>query len=72
MTGIWSPSPLWGQLKIITAILILNLVFNFAICTDMMMKKPIQSDINNEPLISKIIYLTIMVKDFVDRKSGTN
>ena len=45
MRGSWPPH-LWGQLKIITAMLILNLVFNFAICTDMMMKKPIQSDIN--------------------------
>ena len=74
MTGIWSPSPLWGQLKIITAILILNLVFNFAICTDMMMKKQIHSDINDEPRISKIMYLAIMIKivmkDFVDRKTG--
>ena len=73
MTGIWS-RPLWGQLKRITAILILNLVFNFAICTDMMTKKPIQSDINDEPLISKIMYLAIMIKivmkDFVDRKTG--
>ena len=53
---------MWGQLKIITAMLILNLVFNFAICTDMMTKKPIQSDINDEPLISKIMYLAIMIK----------
>ena len=68
------PLPLWGQLKIIIAMLILNLVFNFTICTDMMMKKQIQSDINDEPLISKIMYLAIMIKivmkDFVDRKTG--
>ena len=73
-TGIWSP-PLWSQLKTITAMLILNLVFNFTICTDMM-KKPIQRDINYEPLISEIMYLAIMIKivmkDFLDRNTGTS
>ena len=42
----------------------------------MMMKKAIQSDIKYEPLISKIMYLAIMIKivmkDFVDRKTGTS
>ena len=75
MTGIWSPL-LWGELKKITAMLILNIVFNFSICTDMMMKKQIQSDINDEPPISKIMYLAIMIKivmkDFLDRNTGTS
>ena len=68
---------LWSQLKIITAML----VFNFSICRDMMMKKPIQSDIYDKPLISKIAYLVfnikavmikIEMKDFVDRKTQTS
>ena len=72
---------LWSQLKIITAMLILNLVFNFSICRDMMMKQPIQSDIYGKPLISKIAYLVfnikavmikIEMKDFVDRKTQTS
>ena len=42
----------------------------------MMTKKPIQSDINDEPPISKIMYLAIMIKivmkDFLDRNTGTS
>ena len=56
------PLPLWGQLKIITAMLILNLLFNFAICTNLMMKKPIQSDIYDKLLISKMTYLVFNIK----------
>ena len=67
---------MWGQLKIMITMLTLSVVFDFAICVDMMMKKPIQSDITDEPLISKIMYLAIMMKivmkDFVDRKTGTS
>ena len=42
----------------------------------MMMKKPIQRDINYEPLISEIMYLAIMIKivmkDFLNRNTGTS
>ena len=57
----WSPN-WWGQLKIMIAMLILSVVFDFAICVDMMVKKPIQSNIYEEPLTPKIGCLGFNIK----------
>ena len=57
----WSPT-LWGQLKIMITMLTLSVVFDFAICVDMMVKKPIQSNIYEEPLTPKIGCLGFNIK----------